>query len=90
MNKYSNMKKVYLFTLISFIITFLFIYIFGKTAPRFYTGFDEYTSRNTLSIVADFIFKFLFLVNFIGIVLCIVYPIKILINKLKRKNQLKD
>lgn len=90
MKKYANIKKVYLFTLISFIITFLFLYIFGKTAPQFYTGFDEYTSRNTLSIVADFIFKFLLSVNFIGIVLCIVYPFKILINKLRRKNQLKD
>ncbi len=56
MKKYANIKKVYLFTLMSFVITFLFLYIFAKTAPEFYTGFDEYTSRNVLSIVADFIF----------------------------------
>lgn len=82
MKKYINLKRVYLFTLISFLITFLFLYIFTKTAPQFYTGFDKHTSQNTLSIIADLIFKLLLSVNFIGIVLCILYPVIILFKKI--------
>ena len=82
MKKYINIKRVYLFTFISLLVTFLFLYIFAETAPYFYTGFDEHTSKNTISKIADYIFKILLSVDFIGIVLCIIYPVKILFNKL--------
>lgn len=75
-----TIKKIYLFTLISFVITFLFLYFFAESAPRFYTGFDKHTSPNSLSQVANLIFYSLLLINFIGIVLCILYPIKLKFN----------
>lgn len=90
MEKHINIKKVYLFTFISFIATFLFLYIFSETAEQFYTGWDKYTNKNTLSIVADVIFMLLLSVNFIGIMLCIIYPVKRLFNRSSRKNLLKD
>ena len=82
MRKHINIKKVYLFTILSFIITFLFLYFFAKTAPQFYTGFDNHTSPNTLSKVADFIFVLLLSVNFIGTILCIACTVKIIVSKI--------
>lgn len=73
-----TIKKIYFFTLISFVITFLFLYFFAESAPRFYTGFDRHTSPDLLSQVANLIFQSLLLINFIGIVLCILYPIKLI------------
>ena len=86
MKKYINIKKVYIVTFISFIATFLFLYFFAKTAPQFYTGFDKYTSPNTSSKVADSIFKFLLSFNFVGIISCIIYTVKILFNKLNKQS----
>lgn len=86
MKKHINAKKVYLFTFISFILTILFLCFFAETAPRFYTGFDKNTSPNTLSQIADFIFIFLLSINFIGIILCIVYTAKILFNKISKQS----
>jgi len=78
MKKQVNIKKLYLFTFISFVATTIFLYFFAETAPQFYTGFDSFTNKNVLSIFADIIFKILLLVNFIGAVLCIIYSLKIL------------
>ena len=89
MKKYINTIRVYLFTLISFIVTLLAIYLFAKTAPQFYTGFDRYTSKNILSIFADILFILLLSVNFIGIILCTFHTYKALSNKFGRKNWLK-
>ena len=86
MKKNINVLSVYLFTFISFIITILFVYIFAKTAPQFYTGFDKYTSKNMLSIFADILFILLLSVNFIGIVLCTSNTYKVFSNKFRRKN----
>ncbi len=72
-----TIKKIYLFTLISFVSTFLFLYFFAESAPRFYTGFDRHTSPNSLSQIANLTFYLLLLINFIGIGLCILYPIKL-------------
>lgn len=84
MKKDINIKRLYLFTFISFVVTFIFIYFFAETAPQFYTGFDMHTSPNTLSKVADLIFKILLSVNFIGFILCFVYTFKILFNKFNK------
>lgn len=86
MKKYINIITVYLFTFISFIVTLLFIYIFAKTAPQFYTGFDRYTTKNVLSILADILFILLISVNLIGIILCTFYTYKALSNKFGKKN----
>lgn len=85
MKKYINIKKVYLFTFISFITTLLFLYIFTKTAEKFYTGWDNYTNTNALSMLANAIFILLLVVNLISITLSIIYTFKILLNKLSRK-----
>ncbi len=85
MKRHINIFRVYVLTFISFIVTVLFIYLFAKTAPQFYTGFDRYTSKNALSILADILFIFLLSVNFIGIVLCTFYTYKAISNKLGRK-----
>lgn len=61
MKNYINTKKVYLLTFISFLITFLFLYIFVEKAEGFYTGWDGYGDKNIESIFADFIFIFLLL-----------------------------
>ena len=82
MKKHVNIKKVYLFTFISFIATFVFLYIFTETAEQFYTGWDRYTNKNTLSMFADVIFMILILADLIGIVLCVTCPFKTLFNKL--------
>lgn len=84
MKKHMNIKRIYLFTILSLVITALFLYFFAEIAPEFYTGFDMHTSPNTLSKVVNFIFKFLLLVNCIGVILCIVYPIKMLFNTLDK------
>ena len=78
MKKHLNLKKVYLFTLISFVATFLFIYLFAKTAPGYYTGFDRFTSKNILSILADVLFIILLSANFIGIIASAIYSMKVL------------
>lgn len=90
MKKHISIKKVYLFTFISFIATFLFLYIFTETAEQFYTGWDKYTNTNTLSMFANVIFILLLVFNFIGIILCIIYTLKNLLNKLSRKNEIKS
>lgn len=84
MKKHVNIKKIYLFTLISFISTFLFFCIFTKTAPYWYTGWDRYTNKNTLSIFADITFIILLLANCAGIILSIVYICRSLFNKLSK------
>ena len=84
MKKHIDIKKVYLFTILSFIFTFLFLYIFGKTAPQFYTGFDEHTSPNILSKAANLIFWILLSINFIGTILCIICTVKIIVNKVNK------
>lgn len=86
MKEHINIKRVYLFTFISIVVTFLFLCFFAETAPQFYTGFDKHTSPNTLSKITDFIFKFLLSVNFIGTILCVIYPFKILFNKLAKQS----
>ena len=82
MKKHISLKKIYLFTIVFFIIFLLFIYIFANTAEQFYTGWDMFTNKNILSIFADTMFIFLLSVNFIGIILCIFYSIKSLFNKI--------
>lgn len=86
MKKYINIKSTYLFTFISFVATFLFLYFFAETAPQFYTGFDKYTTPNTLSKITNFIFKLLLSVNFLGVILCIIYSFKSLFNKLGKQS----
>ncbi|MBU3193768.1 hypothetical protein [Clostridium algidicarnis] len=80
-----NIKKVYVFTLISFVVTTLFLYLFAQTGPHWYTGWDSHTSKNTLSIFADIIFIISLLVNCVGIILSIIYTCKSLFNKFSRK-----
>ncbi|MDY0236347.1 MAG: hypothetical protein RBR71_09975 [Gudongella sp.] len=86
MNKNGSITTVYLFTFISFIVTFLFIYIFVKIAPQFYTGFDRHTSKNILSILADILFIIMMSANIIGISLCTIHTYKVFSNKLGRKS----
>ena len=86
MKKHISIKKVYLLTFISFIATFLFFYVFAETAPHWYTGWDRYTNKNTLSTFADITFMILLLVNCTGIILSIIYTCKSLFNKLSRNN----
>lgn len=86
MKKHINIFRVYVLTFISFIVTILFIYLFAKTAPQFYTGFDRYTSKNILSILADILFIILLSVNLIGIVLSTFYTYKAISNRLGRKS----
>ncbi len=81
-----SIKKVYLFTIISFVATFLFFYVFAETAPHWYTGWDKYTNKNTLSTFGDITFMILLLVNCTGIILSIIYTCKSLFNKLSRNN----
>ncbi|MFA7533288.1 MAG: hypothetical protein WCY46_03060 [Tissierellaceae bacterium] len=71
-----NIKKVYVFTLISFVVTILFLYIFAQTGPHWYTGWDSHTSKNSLSIFADIMFIITLLVNCVGIILSIIYTCK--------------
>ncbi|OLS02953.1 hypothetical protein [Tissierella creatinophila] len=87
MKKYINIKKLYLFTFISFMATFLFLYIFTGTAEQFYTGWDGYGDKNIESIFIDVIFILLLLVNFTGIVLSVIYTFKIFFNKLVKKSK---
>lgn len=85
MNKNESITRVYLFTFISFIVTFLFVYIFAKIAPQFYTGFDRHTSKNILSILADLLFIIMMSANIIGITLCTFHTYKAFSNKLGKK-----
>ena len=87
MKKYLSIKKVYLLTFISFVATFLFLYVFAETAPSWYTGWDIYTNKNTLSALADTLFKVLLLVNFTGVILSILYTFKALFQKFSEKNR---
>lgn len=86
MKKHISIKKVYLFTFASFIAIFLFLYIFAETAPHWYTGWDRYTNKNTLSKFADIIFMVLLLINFTGIVLSIIYTCKSIFKNLGENN----
>lgn len=84
MKKYISIKKVYLITLISFLAIFLFISVFTETAPYWYTGWDRYTDKNVVSVLADIIFIVLLLVNFTGIVVSIIYTCKSIFKKLAK------
>lgn len=86
MKKNVSIKKLYLFTITSIITTFLFLYAFSETATYWYTGWDRYTNKNTLSIFADIIFMILLLVNCVGIILSMTYTGKSLLNKFRRDN----
>ncbi|AFS78366.1 hypothetical protein Curi_c13560 [Gottschalkia acidurici 9a] len=83
MKKDINIKKLYLFTFLSFILILLFLYLFSQKAPYFYTGFDYHTIPNRLSKLANFTFIILILINFICVLLSIFYSIKIIFNKIK-------
>ena len=84
MKKYVNTKRVCLLTFISFIVSFLFIYVFSMIAPKFYTGWDMYTNKNILCIFIDIIFMILLSINIIGTILCIIYISKACLNKLNK------
>ncbi len=81
-----SIKKVYLFTIISFVYTFLFFYFLAEKAQHFYKVWDKYTNKNTLSTFGDITFMILLLVNCTGIILSIIYTCKSLFNKLSRNN----
>ena len=85
MKKYINIKNLYLLTFISFILIVLFLYYFVKTAPYFYTGFDNNTVPNLSSSIANFIFKFLILFHFTCVILSVTYSLYKLFNRVGGK-----
>lgn len=87
MKRHMSIKNVYLLTFISFIATFLFLYIFIETAEQFYSGWDNFTNTNTLSMFANGIFILLLIADLLGIILCIICTTKNVLNKVSRKNR---
>ena len=85
MKKHMNIIRAYLFTIISFVVTLLAVYLLAKIAPQFYTGLNRYISENTLNIFVNILFIFLLSVNFIGVILCTFHTYKALSNKLGGK-----